>query len=78
MNLRHDSYYKVPALGFTLIAAENTQHKYGDKTLKCYKCGEQTKYMLKCWGDFNDGKYRAHCTNCVSTDLLEKAYYRFA
>lgn len=78
MNLRHAAYYKAPALGFTLIAADNTQSENGSKTLKCYECGEQTKYMLKCWGDFDEGRFRAHCTNCVPTDQLEKAYYRFA
>lgn len=74
MNLRHDAYYMNSE--FSLICAENTKNKYATPDLTCFKCGEQTKYMLKCWGNFDEGRYRAHCTNCVSVESLKSRSYR--
>jgi len=79
MKLRTGSYYEAPALGFDLICADNTESPTSNhKHELCFACGKQTKYMLLCWGNFNDGKYRIHCTNCVPPEQLKKGYYRFA
>jgi hypothetical protein len=75
--LRAGSYYKNESLGFSLILAETAKTHFAPLP-SCDACGEQTKYMLLCWGDFNEGRYVPRCTSCVPAESLEKASYRFA